>query len=84
MMKDDYYRVLQRFLKVNSLQLLKKVVGSNPTDYRKVLVGNIYKYADNIPKNFQCYLSQSSCKKIVKEMKILELSIACSVIRNWA
>ena len=26
------------------------------------------------------YLSQSYCKKIVKEMKILELSIACSVI----
>ena len=79
MMKDDYDKVFQRFLMLDSLQLFKKVAGSNPIDYSKVLERIGYKYAANIPK-----ISQSYCKKIVKEMKILELSIACSVIRNWA
>ena len=69
---------------LDSLQLLKKVVGSNPIDYSKVLERSGYKYAANILKFSQSYLSQSYFKKIVKEMKIPELSIACSVIRNWA
>ena len=84
MMKDNYDKVFQRFLMLASLQLLKKVVGSNPIDYSKVLERSGYKYAANILKFSPSYLSQSYCKKIVKEMKIPELSIACSVIRNWA
>ena len=79
MMKNEYDKVFQRFLRLNSLQLLKKIVGSNPIDYSKVLERSIYRYAANILK-----FSQSYCKKMVKEMKILELSIACSVFRNWA